>query len=97
MVRIDVTIRTTGKLHVLETSRPSGGIRLVAFFARHLNVQAGQRVSRLGVVELLRCLPVAYVVAVLALLSKLSLVVVLMACNAFGGRTEIRARGILSL
>ncbi len=47
-------------------------------------------------VELLRRLPVVYVVTVLALLPQLALVVVLVACNTFARRAEIRTSWILS-
>ncbi len=39
MMRIRMAIATCSKLHVLKTNGPPGRIRLMAFFARHLNMQ----------------------------------------------------------
>ena len=98
MVRVHMTIGAVLKLHAPETD-VLREVRLVALFARHLHMQAGQGVARLGVIEILvklGVLPVLYVVTVLALLSKPSLVVVLMTSHAFGGQTEKRAGSILA-
>ena len=98
MVRVHMTIGAVLKLHAPETDGLRE-VRLVALLARHLHMQAGQGVARLGVIEILvklGVLPVVYVVTVLALLSKPSLVVVLMTGHALGGRTEKGGSGILS-
>lgn len=97
MVRVHMAIGAVLKLHAPETDG-LGKVGLVALFARHLRMQAGQGVARLGVVEILvklGVLPVVYVVTVLALFSKPPLVVVLMTGHAFGRRTEKGASGIL--
>ena len=97
MVRVHMTIGAVLKLHAPETDGLRQ-FRLVALFERHLNMQAGQGVARLGVIEILvslGVLPVVYVVTVLTLGSKPSFVVVLMTGNAFGRRAEKRASGIL--
>jgi len=98
MVRVHVTIGAVLKLHVLETDF-LGHLGLMALFASHIQVLAGERVSRLGVIEILggfSVLPIVYVVAFLTVLAKPSLVVVLMTDTAFGRRTEKRASSILS-
>ena len=45
------------KFHVAVTRWAAGRIGLVAFLARHFDVQPGQRIARLGVVEILGGLP----------------------------------------
>jgi len=98
MVRVQVTIGAVLKLHAPETDFLRH-LRLMALFAKHLEMLAGERVSRLGVVEILGSLgllPVLYVVAVLTVLAKPAFVVVLMTGHALGRCTEIRAGRILS-
>ena len=70
-VRIDVASRAGVKLHILIAGRPPGLIRLVAFLASHLHMQARQRVSRFRMVELRGLLPVVHVVTALAVVSQL--------------------------
>ena len=69
MMRVDVARRASGKPHVLESRRPAWMIGLVALFAGNLNMQARQRVASLRVIELFRSLPIADVVAALAILA----------------------------
>src|SRR6516165_3866353 len=98
MVRVHVTIGAFLKLHVLATDF-LGHLGLMALFASHIQVLAGERVSRLGVIEILggfSVLPIVYVVAFLTVLAKTSLVVVLMFFFNVAGTTEKRASSILS-
>jgi len=46
-VRIDMAVHARLELHVFVTHRAAGHVRLVALFARNLDVLAGQRVAGL--------------------------------------------------
>lgn len=90
MVRVHVTIGAVLKLHSPETNFLRH-FRLMALFAIHLHMLARERVSRLGVIEILcslGILPVVYVVAFLAVRAKPPFVVVLMTGNALGRGAE---------
>ena len=73
-VRIEVASGARVKLHVLIASWASRLVRLVAFLAGNLGMQAGQGVSRLRVVELRGLLPVKHVVATLTIVAELPFV-----------------------
>lgn len=96
-VRIDMAVAAVGELHVLEPRRPARHVRLVAFLAGNLNVHAGQRITRFGVIELLRILPVIHVVAAGAILAKLALVNIFVTTDAVGGQSQVGLGGILTL
>ena len=80
---IEMASGTSRKFHVLEAHRTAWGIWLVAFFAGNRDVQSGQRVTRLRVIEFLSRLPIGGVMATLAILAQLSFVVVHVARDAF--------------
>ena len=80
---IEMTRRTGRKFHVLEARRPAWGIGLVAFFTGDRDVQTGQRITRLRVIEFLSRLPIGGVMATLAILAQLSFVIVHVARNTF--------------
>ena len=82
LVRIHVAIEALSKLHVLIARRASWNIWLVAFFAGYLNMPAGQRIARLGMIKLLRRFPVRKAVALQAVVPEVALVRVLMAGHA---------------
>jgi len=97
VMRIQVARRACPELHVFKPRWPARHIRLVAFFASHLDVESRQRISRLRVVKLLRCFPVARVVAARAILSKLPLVVILVAADAFLRQPQVTLVQVLVL
>jgi hypothetical protein len=82
VMRIEVTRIAGSKFHVFEARWPAWGIGLVAFFACDGDVQTGERVTRLGVIELLGSFPISGVMAARAILAQLSLVIVHMARHA---------------
>lgn len=82
LVRIDVAGRASREVHVLITRRAPGLVGLVAFLASHLDVQPGERVARLRVIELFRRLPIREVVAPLAIVAQLAFVRIGMAQHA---------------
>ena len=71
----------------------------VALGALHLQVQPGQRVARLGVIELTHVdrLPIDEVVAGSAILAQPPLVLILVASDASGGKAEIGSAGVFDL
>jgi len=85
LVRVEVAIRTSAKLHVLVAGRAAWSVRFVALFASHLNVQPGQRIACLGVIKLLGGLPIGYVVAFGAFVAELAFVWIRMAGKAILG------------
>lgn len=90
VVWVHVTIGAVLKLQSSETDF-LGNLRLMALLASHLLMLAGERVSRLGVIEILGSLgvlPVVYVVAFLTVRAKLAFVVVLMTGHALGRGAE---------
>jgi hypothetical protein len=82
VMRIEMTRIARRKFHVFEARRPAWGIRLVAFFACNGNVQTRERVTRLGMIELLGSFPICGVMAARAILAQLSFVIVHMARHA---------------
>jgi hypothetical protein len=96
-VRIDVASGAGVKLHVFVSRGTARGIGLVAFLASHLDVQPGQRITRLGVVELLGSLPAFHVVALGALVAELSFVCIGVTGRAIRRLAEERFGGILVL
>ncbi len=88
-MRIEMTRIARRKFHVFETRRAAGGLGLVTFFAGNSLVQTGQRVARLGVIELLCGLPIRSVMAARAILAQLSFVIVHVAGHTFLRHTEI--------
>lgn len=72
-VRIAMAGRASIKLHILITSGSPRLVRFVTFLARHLTMQAGQRVAGLRMVELRGLLPVIHVMTTLAVVSELPL------------------------
>lgn len=86
MVRVHVTIGAVLKLHAPEADFLRH-LWLMALFASHLLMLAGERVSRLGVIEILGSLgilPVVYVVAFRTVRAKPAFVVILMTGHALG-------------
>jgi hypothetical protein len=94
MMRIQVTGCAGRKMHVLEPRRPPGDVRLVAFLAIHLNVQAGQGIACLRVIELFRSFPVAYVVTTLTIRPQLAFMKIFVAGGAVRGEPNIGSRNI---
>lgn len=90
LMRINVAGGAGVELHVLVTSRPADRIGLVAFFAGHFHVQTGERVARLGVIEVLGRLPALYVVTLGALVAELAFVRIVVATGAIGRQAEVR-------
>jgi hypothetical protein len=82
VMRIEVTRIAGRKFHVFEARWPAWGIGLVAFFAGNGEVQTGERVTRLGVIELLGSFPIRGVMAARAILAQLPFVIVHMARHA---------------
>jgi len=60
----------------------------MALLTTDLNMHAGERIARLGMVKLAHAFPVGGVVAPLAICSEASIVLVLMTGNAIGGETQ---------
>jgi len=96
-VRIDVTVAAGAKFHVSESRRSIRFVRLVALFACHFDMHTGQRITRLRMIELLRCLPIAYAVTTLAIISQSAFVWVGMAGKAILCQAEERLGQIFVL
>lgn len=77
------------KLHVPRLPWTARPIPVVAFFASYLQVQAGQRIWRLGVVKFLRSFPAFHVVALDAFVFELALMRICMARRARSRQSEI--------
>jgi len=88
LVRVEVARGAGIELHVLIANRTAGRFRLVALFARNFYVQAGERITRLGVVEILSRFPVFHVVALGAFVAKLPFVRIAVAGSAIRGLAE---------
>jgi len=89
LVRIHVAIVAFAELHVLVANRPARAIRLVALLAWHLDMQACQRITRLGVVKLLGGhLPGFDVMALGTFIAKRAFVGILVARRTSGGLRE---------
>lgn len=95
LVRIQVAIRTFRKLHVVISRRSARRIGLMAFFARHLDMQPRQRISRFRMVEILRRLPALHVVAFRAFVAQLPLVRIGVARRAIRRKSQVRLAEVL--
>ena len=87
-VRIDVAVDASRKLHVFVPRRTAGRVGFVALLAGNLLVLTGQGIAGLRMVELLGGFPIREVVALQAIVSKLSFVGIFVACNAILRQTE---------
>jgi hypothetical protein len=90
MMGIQVTRGASRELHVLEARGPTRHVWFMAFFAGHLDMQAGKRVTGFGVIELLRCFPIAGIVTARTVRAKLALVVVLVTANTLLRQPQVR-------
>lgn len=97
LVRIDVASRARSEIHVRVAGWPSRHVGLVTFFASHLDVQAGERIARLGVIKFLGRLPIHKIVAALTVVAELAFVNIGVARDAILRESEERAGGILHL
>ena len=82
-VRIDVAIGASRKLNVFVTRRSTRHIGLMALFACNLNVRASERIARFRVIKLLGRFPVCEVVALQAIVPKLSFVRIFVTRHTF--------------
>lgn len=82
LVWIDVARGAGVKLHVFVTRRATRHVRLVTFFAGHLDMQSGQGIPRFRVIKLLGRFPVREIVATLAVIAELALVRIFVAGHA---------------
>ena len=73
-VRVEMAVKAGGEANAPEASWASRHLRLVTLFARDLDVQTGQWVASLGMVEILRALPIVDLMTALAVVSELALV-----------------------
>jgi len=73
-MRIPVACGAAFELHVSITCRAAGLIRLVAFFARYLNMSTRQWIPCFRMIELLGSLPVTDVVTLRAVIAELAFV-----------------------
>jgi len=87
-VRVNVAVVAAAEFHVVVASGAPRGVRLVALLAGDLDMEPGQRVTGLGVVEFLRRLPAFNVMALRALIPELALVGITVAGSARGGLAE---------
>lgn len=79
MVRVRVAIRALAERHARESRRPSGCCGRMALRAGYLRMQAGEGISRFGVIDFCGRLPVHKIVALQAILPELPVVNVLVA------------------
>ena len=96
-VRIDMAFNARLELHVLVTRRSTGHVRLVALLAGNLDVQTGQWITGLGVIEPVCRFPVREVMTLQAIVSKLALVHVLVTGHAILRQSEEGPREIFHL
>jgi len=82
MMRVGVAIGALAEWNASQARGTAGSRRGVAFGARHMRVQSGQRKARLVMINLCRYLPIREVVALRAILPELSFVRILMATHA---------------
>ena len=82
VMRIEMTRIAGRKFHVFEACSSAWGIGLMAFFACNGDVQTGERVTSLGMIELLARFPISSVMAARAVLAQLPFVIVHMARHA---------------
>ena len=73
-MRIDMAVDAGLELHVPVACRTAGHIRLMALLALDLDVKTCQRIAGLGVIELLRSLPVHVVMALQTIVPELTFV-----------------------
>ena len=73
-VRVEMAVQARGEANAPESRRAARHVRLVTLFARDLDVQTGQWVASLGMVEILGSLPIVDIVTALAVVSELTLV-----------------------
>lgn len=96
-MRIDMAINARLELHVFITRRSAGHVRLMTLFAGNLDVEAGQRVASLGVIEPVCRFPVREVMTLQAIVSELALVHVLVAGHAILRQSEKGLREVFHL
>lgn len=96
-MRIEMARGAGAKFHVLETRGAARCIGLVTFFAGDFGVQAGEWVPGFGMIEVFCCLPILGVMAGGAILAELTLVVVLVAGDAFLRQAHVGLRQIFTL
>lgn len=78
-MRVGVAIGTLAERDTRKPRRASGCCRRMALRAWDLRMEAGQRKSRLGVIDLGGCLPIGETVALQAVLSQLAVMDIFMA------------------
>ena len=93
-VRVEMAVQAGGEANAPESSWAARHVRLVTLFAGDLDMQTGQRVAGLGVVEILRGFPIVDVVTALAVLSELALVRISVAGEAILREAKERFAGI---
>ncbi len=96
-MRIEMARGAGAKFHVLEARGAARCIGLVTFFAGDFDVHAGKRIAGFGVIEVFCCLPILGVMAGGAILAELTLVVVLVAGDAFLRQAHVGLRQIFTL
>ena len=69
-----MAIRACGKAHVFVARWKPRLVRFVALLALHLQMQTGQEVARLRMIEFLGSLPIGHVVTALAIIAELAFV-----------------------
>src|ERR1700674_4442380 len=92
-----MAVNASLELHVLVARRSARLVWLMALLAGNLDVQAGQWVAGLRVIELLRRFPIRKVMALQAIIAQLSLVHILVARHAVLGQSEKGLGRILHL
>lgn len=90
LVRVEMAVQAGGEADAPESRRTVMNVGLVTLFAGNLDVQTGQRVASLGVVEIFRGFPVVDVVAALAIVSELAFVRIRVAREAILREAEKR-------
>jgi len=88
LMRIDMACRAGFELHVSVAGGSPRLVRLVAFLASHLDMQAGQRISSFRMIKLRSLFPVTHVVATLAVVSELPFVRIGVAGQAIRRQSE---------
>jgi hypothetical protein len=96
-VRIDMAVDARLELHVFVTRRSTGHVRLMTLFAGNLDVQTGQCIAGLGVIEPVCRFPVREVMTLQTIVSELALVHVLVAGHAILRQSEKGPREIFHL
>ena len=96
-VRVHMAIDARRELHVLVAGRTARRIGLMTFLAGHFDVLAGQRITRLRVIELLGGFPIHEIVALQAVVAELAFVRILVTGDALLRKAEERLGEILDL